>query len=37
MFLVGDIMDFADWLQKELDKRDWSQAKLAKNAGIKWN
>jgi transcriptional regulator with XRE-family HTH domain len=27
-------MDFADWLQKELDKRDWSQAKLAKNAGI---
>lgn len=27
-------MDFADWLQKELDKRNWKQADLAKRASL---
>lgn len=29
-----DITNFPDWLQSELDKRDWSQADLANSAGI---
>lgn len=27
-------MDFASWLQEELKNRDWTQADLARNAGV---
>jgi transcriptional regulator with XRE-family HTH domain len=34
--MLGMILDnkFSDWLQSELDKRQWSQAELAYSAGI---
>jgi transcriptional regulator with XRE-family HTH domain len=34
--MFGMILDnkFSDWLQSELDKRQWSQAELAYSAGI---
>ena len=34
--MIGMILDdrFSDWLQSELDKRQWSQAELAYSAGI---
>lgn len=32
--MMLDINSFPDWLQSELDKRDWSQADLAYSAGI---
>ncbi len=27
-------MDFADWLQRELNKREWSHAELARRSGV---
>ena len=34
--MIGMILDnrFSDWLQSELDKRQWSQAELVHSAGI---
>jgi transcriptional regulator with XRE-family HTH domain len=34
MPLAGNKLNFSDWLQAELDKRQWSQADLARSAGL---
>jgi transcriptional regulator with XRE-family HTH domain len=34
MFLVSNREVFSNWLQKELAKRDWSQADLSKRSGL---
>ena len=34
MFAVGQRIHFSEWLQAEMDKRDWTQSDLARNADL---
>ena len=34
MFLVGQSLHFAEWLQAEMDKRGWSQSDCARGADL---
>ena len=34
MFLVGQSLRFAEWLQAEMDKREWSQSDCARGADL---
>jgi transcriptional regulator with XRE-family HTH domain len=34
MLPMGNLQEFAEWLQGELDRRGWDQSKLARRAGV---